>query len=99
MENAMFVVEVPVSEHNRPEVKEANVKEKQILEYYDTFQLVEDVDQEHIGICWVVTLKENHDGKKTEFKVRLVARGLQGIEKPQLDSPTVAKKSLKLLIA
>ena len=37
--------------------------------------------------------------RKTEFKARLVARGFQEIEKPQSDSPTVAKESLKLLIA
>ena len=40
-----------------------------------------------------------YDGQKTQFKARLVAQGLQEKDKPQSDSPTVAKKSLKLLIA
>ena len=49
LENGVFVVEVPVSEHNKPEVKEAKMKEIQNLEYYETFELVEDVGQECIG--------------------------------------------------
>ena len=43
LENAVFVVEVLVVEHNRPEVKEAKVKEIQNLEDYIIFELVEDV--------------------------------------------------------
>ena len=34
-----------------------------------------------------------------EFKARLVAKGFQEVDKLQSDSPTVAKESLKLLIA
>ena len=45
LENAVFMVEVAVSEHNRPEVKEAKEKELRILEDYDTFELVDDVEQ------------------------------------------------------
>ena len=37
-------------------------------------------------------------GQMTEFNVRLVVIGFQEMEKPQSDSPTVAKKSLKLLM-
>ena len=59
---------------------------------------MEDVGQEPIGSYSVITRKEKYDGQKTEFKVRLVARGFQEIEKPQLDSPMVAKESLNLLI-
>ena len=42
---------------------------------------------------------EKHDGQKTDFKARLVVRGFQEIEKPHLDSVTVAKESLKLFMA
>ena len=49
LENAVFVVEVPVSECNQLEVKEAKAKEIQNLGDYNTFQEVEDVGQEQIG--------------------------------------------------
>ena len=42
-ENAVFVVEVLVSEHNRQEVNKAKVKGIQNLECHDTFELLEDV--------------------------------------------------------
>ena len=45
----MLAVEVPVSEHNKPEVEEAKLKEIQNLEDYETFQLLEYGGQECIG--------------------------------------------------
>ena len=64
-----------MSEHKRHEVKEAKIKEIKNLEDNKTFELVEDVGQETIGSCWVITKKEKYDGQKTEYKARLVARG------------------------
>ena len=49
LENAVFAVEVPVSEHNKPEVEEAKLKEIQNLEDYETFELLEYGGQECIG--------------------------------------------------
>ena len=66
---------------------------------YSTFEEVKDEGQETIGSRWVVTQKEMHDGQKTEYKARLVARGFQERLKPQSDSPTAAKESFKLLMA
>ena len=63
----MFAVEVPVSEHNKPEVEEAKLKEIQNLEDYETFELVEYGGQECIGSIWVITQKDKHDGQKTHF--------------------------------
>ena len=40
-----------------------------------------------------------HDGQKTDYKARLVARGIQETVNPQSDSPTVSKESFKLLMA
>ena len=51
LDNAVFVVEVLISEHNRPEVKKAKVKEMQNLEDYETFELVEDVGEKHIVVA------------------------------------------------
>ena len=50
-----------------------------------------------IGSHWVITKKEKHDGQKTVYKARLVARGFQERMKPQSDSLTAAKESFKLL--
>ena len=55
----MLAVEVPVSEHNKPEVEEAKFKEIQNLEDYG--------GQECIGSRWVITQKDKHDGQKTHF--------------------------------
>ena len=71
----MFVVEVPVSEHNKPEIKDAKMKDIQNLDDYETFDLVEDVGQECIGSRWVITQEEMHNGQKTQFKARLVVHG------------------------
>ena len=89
----VYTVEVPKAEQNTPEVKEAKAKEMRNLEDYGVFELVDIVGQECIGIRWVVTRKEAHDGQKTQIKARLVARGFQEVKKPQSDSPTEAKKS------
>ena len=52
-----------------------------------------------MGKSVLETQKEKHKGQKTQFKARLVVRGFQEKDKPQSDSPTVVKESLKLLIA
>ena len=59
---AIYTVELPVSEHWRPEVKEAKDTEVNNLLDYDVFEEVEDVGQQTIGSRWVVTSKEKHDG-------------------------------------
>ena len=40
LDNTIFTLEVSVSEHKRPEVKEVKIKEIKKLEDYDTFELV-----------------------------------------------------------
>ena len=99
LDNAVLVLEFPVLEQNKPEVKEAQVKEMKNLEDYETFQDVEDVGQGCIGICQVITRKEKHDRDKTEFKSRLLARGFQEMEKTKSYSPTVEQEILILLMA
>ena len=94
IENAIFTLEVPLSEHSGPYILEAKKKEVWHLEDYEMFQLVEAVGQECIGGRWVITQKEKHDGQKTQFKARPIACGFQEKDKPQLDSPTLAKESL-----
>ena len=94
-----YVVELPVREHWRPEVLEAKTKELENLKLYETYEIVEDVDQERISMRWVITTKEKHDGQKTACKARLVARGFQEAEKPPSDSPTTSRDSVKIFMA
>ena len=65
---AIYTVELPVSEHGRPEVKEAKETEVENLLNYDVFEEVEDVGQDTLGSRWVVTAKEKHDGQKKNTK-------------------------------
>ena len=94
-----YVIELPVSEHWRPEVIAAKQKEIENLMDYETFEEVADEGQNVIGSRWVITVKEKHDGQKQQCKARLVARGFQESLKPQSDSPTASKDSFKLLMA
>ena len=72
-DSCAVAVELPIAEHGRPEVVEAKQKEVQNLEDYETFEEVQDRGQESIGSRWVITMKEKHDGQKTQYKARLVA--------------------------
>ena len=89
---AIYTVELPFSEHWRPEVKEAKDTEISNLLDYDIFEEVKDVGQQTIGSRWVDTSKEKHDGQKKNTKARRIARGFQETLKPQSDNPTVSKE-------
>ena len=95
----IYVVEVPKKEHGTPEVVEAKEKEIRNLKDFDTFEEVEDEGQKTVGSRWVVTKKENHDGQKTACKARIVAKGFHEEEKPQADSPTAMRESVKPFLA
>ena len=95
----IYVVELPTKEHKRPEVIEAKNKEIQNLKNFETFIEVNDEGQTTIDSRWVITQKEDHDGQKTKIKARIVAKGFQEDVKPQSDSPTVSRESLKTFVA
>ena len=78
-----------------PEVIEAKQKEIENLEKYEVFEEVKYEGQETVGSRWVITKKEKADGQKKNIKGRLVAKGFQEIEAPQLDSPTMLRESMK----
>ena len=48
LENSIYVVELPVREHGKPEVIKAKNKEIKNLETYETFEEVDDIGQETI---------------------------------------------------
>ena len=63
-----YTVELPISEHWRPEVKVAKKAEVKNLQDYETFMEVKDKGQTKVGSQWVITEKEQHDGQKTKVK-------------------------------
>ena len=68
-----YTVELPISEHWRPEVKVAKKAEVKNLQDYETFMEVKDEGQTKVGSRWVITKKEQHDGQKTKVNALLVA--------------------------
>ena len=95
----IYTVELPVSEHNKPEVKLAMKGKIKNLIDYDVFEEVSDVNQECIRSHMMITAKEKQDGQKQQVKVRLVDQGFKEELKSQSDSPTGSKDSFKLLMA
>ena len=69
---AIYTVELPVSEHGTPEVKEAKMAEVSNLLDYDVFEEVEDKGQETIGSRWVVTAKKSMMVKSKRLKQGLL---------------------------
>ena len=96
---AVYVVEIPTKEQNTQEVKDAKHREIENLMKFNVFEEVEDCGQPRIGSRWVVTQKEKKDGQKTDIKGRIVAKGFQEEDKPQSDSPTLLRESLKMYFA
>ena len=96
---AVCVVEVPVADHKKVEVVEAKERELKNLAKYGVFEEVEDNGQERISSRWVITKKEKADGQKTNYKGRLVARGVQEKSAPQSDSLTMLRESMKLFFS
>jgi hypothetical protein len=93
-----FLVEVPVRQHGFPDGIEAKEKEVANLKLFDTFEEVGDEGQQTVGSRWVITKKEKHDGQKTNYKGRIMAKGFQEVEKPQSDSPTAMRESVKVFL-
>ena len=93
--NEVLVTEVPRKYHNSPEIIQAKELEFNNFQKFETFNEVEDIGQRR----WVVTLKEDHDGMKSQIKSRHVVRGFQEDEEPRSDSPTLSKEALKVMKA
>ena len=89
------VMAVMVSKEKRdsPECLDAKLKELEKLKEFDTYEIVDDIGQNHITTTWVLTEKGD------EIRARLTARGFQEEDDFPKDSPTMQKSSLRLLLA
>ena len=97
--SSVYRVEIPVKDHGRPDVVEAKEKEMDNLRGYDTWSEVPFTGQDLVGLKWVITASENHDGQKQKVKGRLVCKGYEEEFKPQSDSPTIGRSNLLVFTA
>ena len=86
-------ITVPVSEHNSPECIEAKKDELDKIKLVGVYDEVKDQGQSCISTKWVIVRK----GSK--IKARLVARGFEEDLASAVDSPTVAKPCVRMVLA
>ena len=95
-----YVTIIPRKEHWRPEIVNAKKKELAKFVEYGVYQEIADVGQPRISTDWVATPKMIDN--KPDVKTRLVCRGneakLEDLTQ-KVDSPTVKRESVKLMMA
>ena len=101
-ENVTLVTFLPKEEHSSPQAVKAKERELAHFKSYGVYKEVIDTGQPRVTSGWVLTKKviNGHD----DVKARLVCHGNQQSIwneelNPRTDSPTVKRKSIKLLIA
>ena len=99
----VFIVVLPRSDHFTEDAKKAKANELELLEEFDVYQEenYEDLSTEDqksiVSTTWVVTEKEKDD--KKIIKARLCARGFEEKTDFRRDSPTISKRSLRIMLA
>ena len=88
----VFAVMVPRADRNNDACQEAKDQELSKLKEFDTYQVVEDQNQDRITTTWVLTEKADI------VKARLTCKGFQEEDDFPTDSPTVQKSSIRLLL-
>ena len=86
------MVLIPRDQHDEADCLKVKEAELQTLTDFDVYTEVDDDGQPCISTTWVLTDKEG------QIKACLVARGFEGSETVERDSPTVAKSNMRLLI-
>ncbi|KAK4317301.1 hypothetical protein Pmani_011614 [Petrolisthes manimaculis] len=92
--------EIVMACENMENQKLDKAKQEEIKSWknFGVYEEVTNMGQNALSVRWVVTEKENMDGKKN-IKARLVARGFEDKEEVQSDSPTVSKEMLRSFVA
>ena len=90
----VYSVTVPNSEHNNPECCEAKQQELDRLQQFDVYEEVVDEGQSCISTRWVVVRKG-----PDRVKARLVARGFEESLSEAVDSPTISKPCVRMVLA
>ena len=99
--NETYIIELGVSAMEKPEVQDAMYKEVENMLNYKVFGKKAKITpgMNVIGSRFVNTQSEAQDGQKTKIKSRLVCQGFAEDQKPQADSPTANRESLRLFLS
>ena len=89
----VYSVTIPTSKHNSIDCLEAKHAELERLKEFDVYEEVSDTGQYCISTKWVIVQK----GPKV--KARLVARGFEEDLASAVDSPTISKPCVRMLLA
>jgi transposase InsO family protein len=89
---SVYMVTLPKSMHNSDECMAAKQTELQKLSTFDVYKEVQELGQPTISTRWVLWMK----GK--EVRARLVARGFEEDVTSCVDSPTVGKSTVRIVL-
>ena len=100
-EHSSLITFLPKEEHNTEQAKAAKELELEHFKSYGVYKEVRDTGQPRVSSGWILTRK-NINGQEG-VKARLVCHGNQQSiwheeTNPKTDSPTVKRKSIKMLI-
>ena len=98
----VFVATLPRFRHSEPESMKAKMKELEDFKTYNVYIEVEKPkDKNILGTQWVITEKDPVNDEPVKRKARMCIMGNQekNIEMIPTESPTVAKSSIRLLLA
>jgi hypothetical protein len=98
----VYVATLPRYRHSEPDSIKAKMKELEDFKTYDVYDVVEKPrDKAILGTQWVITEKDPVKNEKVKRKARMCIMGNQenNIEAIPTESPTVAKSSIRLLLA
>ena len=89
----ILAVMIPKDQQNTEECLKAKENELAKLKDFNTYEVVDDIGQDHITCTWVMTRKGD------EARARLTARGFQEEADIPSDSPTLQKANLRTILA
>ena len=92
---SMYIVSLPRSRQNDDDCKEAKQVELTKLKDFQVYDEVQNLGQSCISTRWVLWEK----GDKKEVRARLVARGFEEQVDVPIDSPTVNRSTMRMMLA
>lgn len=95
--NQVFVTIIPQNRHKEPECVLAKEKELEKWDQFEAFEEVPDEGQKAVSSRWVIVEKDGDTEGTKKVKGRLCVRGFEEDDKPQSDSPTAARETLKII--
>ena len=92
---SVFIVNLPRGRHNDPDCRQAKQIELDKLRDFGVYEEVKNQGQQCVSTRWILWEK----GDKKEVRARLVARGFEEDVSVPVDSPTVSKSTVRVVLA